>query len=347
MIKLAIFQDDLGYGGIQKSLVNLLKNIDYNSIDVDLYLFKNKNLWENDLPDNVNIKYLKPINSIYKFIPFKFALCLNNYNFDKNIIYDLAVDFNSYQPSCAIGAITVPAKKRAIWIHNNVDIKYHNEWKYRILFNAMKAKYWYFDTIVPCSNALQAPFVKLTGLSNKKFVVINNYIDVDAISSKIKNSNNNFCVDQSKTNFVAVGKLCHQKGYDLMLQIFKSASQFRDDLMLYIIGDGPDRKKLEKMKGDNVVFLGNIEYPYSIMNLMDAFISTSRYEGQPLNIKEAEVVGLPLFCSKNLEAYSDGLVGYDDLVNAIVKAEKSTKSPNKLTEYNQKILDSIKNLAFY
>ena len=40
MIKVAIFSNDLSVGGIQKSLYNFLKNINYQKYMVDLYLIK-------------------------------------------------------------------------------------------------------------------------------------------------------------------------------------------------------------------------------------------------------------------------------------------------------------------
>ncbi len=38
MKRIAVFQSELGVGGIQKSLVNLLGAIDYDRVQVDLYL---------------------------------------------------------------------------------------------------------------------------------------------------------------------------------------------------------------------------------------------------------------------------------------------------------------------
>ena len=81
------------------------------------------------------------------------------------------------------------------------------------------------------------------------------------------------------------------------------------------------------------------------MQKMDAFISSSRYEGHPLNIMDAMVVGLPLYCSKNLELYTDGLVGYEDMVAAIVSARREEKHPDDLSAYNKTILDSYWELA--
>ena len=96
---------------------------------------------------------------------------------------------------------------------------------------------------------------------------------------------------------------------------------------------------------DKVVFLGNQENPYCYMSRMDAFLSTSRYEGQPLNIMEAMAVGLPLYCAKNLEQYTEGLVGIEDLAGALAAARKTELHPDDLAAYNGKILESIAALA--
>ena len=60
MKKVAIFQSDLGVGGIQKSIINLLKNLDYSKLDVELYLSDNTEFWNIDFPGSLKIKYLKP-----------------------------------------------------------------------------------------------------------------------------------------------------------------------------------------------------------------------------------------------------------------------------------------------
>ena len=107
MKRIAIFQSDLGVGGIQKSLVNLLKNI----------------------------SYLPKIPRVYSFLPFDIARGQIRFDFPERVVYDLAIDFNSYQCSCAVGATTVPANKRVMWIHNDVRVKLRNEWTYRVLWH--------------------------------------------------------------------------------------------------------------------------------------------------------------------------------------------------------------------
>ncbi len=356
MKRIAFFQNDLGVGGIQKSIVNLLRNLDYSRFQADLYLSDKTAFWTDDFPKELNIRYLKPLPRIWSFLPFdlgkkrvetdpKFREC-----FPANVEYDLAVDFNSYQFSCAVGALTVPAKKRVMWIHNDVRIKLQNEWKYRVLWNAFKGKFKYYDGFVPVSGALEEPFRAMSGVEDKPFTVIQNYIDVGEIHRKMAEECPDLEIDESCMNFVALGRLCHQKGYDIMLDTFAEALKRRDGLRLYIIGDGPDRQALEEQRerlglADKVTFLGNQPNPYRYMARMDAFLSTSRYEGQPLNIMEAMAVGLPLYCAKNLEQYNEGLQGYEDLVPALAAAQKAEKRPDDLAAYNGEILRRIGELA--
>ena len=350
MKKIAVFQSELGVGGIQKSLVNLLKAIDYDRVQVDLYLSKDEKFWAVEFPEKLNIYYLKLTPRVYSFVPFDTAKRMLRYEFPPGVEYDLAIDFNSYQCSCAVGALTVPAKYRVMWIHNDVRVKLENEWKYRVLWYFFKEKFKYYDEFVPVSDALWEPFTAMSGVKNAKHRVIQNVINVPEIRKKMCEQPPDLKVDSECMNFVALGKLCHQKGYDIMLSDFCEASKYRDDLHLYIIGDGDKRLSLEYMRDslgltDKVTFLGQRANPFVYMDKMDAFVSTSRYEGQPLNIMEARAVGLPLYCTKNLESYTEGLVGYDDLAAALADARKQAKQPDDLIEYNQKILDSIYDLT--
>lgn len=350
MKRIAIFQSELAVGGIQKSLVNLLNSIDYDSFHVDLYLSHRDKFWNVSFPEKLNIHYLKHTPRLFSFLPFDFSKKFLRYDFSAVEEYDLAIDFNSYQVSCAVGALTVPAKRRVMWIHNDVLIKHQNEWKYRVLWYFFKDKFKYYDEFVPVSGALIEPFKALSGMEDRKFTVIENLINVQEIREKMLIEPEDLSLDTRCMNFVALGRLCHQKGYDIMLEAFEKACRKRADLRLYIIGDGPDQSEIEQQiqslsLKEKVFLLGRKENPFCYMNRMDAFISTSRYEGQPLNIMEAMVIGLPLYCTKNLESYTEGLVGREDIVQALVDSVKEDKKPDSLEAYNKRILDNIAKLA--
>ena len=350
MKRIAFFQSDLGVGGIQKSLINLLKNIDYEQVEVDLYLSEPGGFWDVEFPEKLNLKQIPATNKLCKFMPFDFALKLAKINIVDCPNYDLAIDFNSYQFSCAAAALSVPAKKRVMWVHNDVEVKLKEEWKYRVLWHFFKGKFKYYDKFAFVSEALIIPFKRASKLKDIDANVIQNYIDISDIRNKVQYSDYEFSVDDTCVNFVALGRLCHQKGYDIMLKCFASACKEREDIRLYIIGGGDDESGLRSLAeslgiSDMVFFLGSKTNPYYYMSKMDAFISTSRYEGQGMNIMEAMAIGLPLYCTKNLEQYCDGFSGKEDMVAAIVCAKKEDKTPSDLIEYNQRVLDSVIALA--
>ena len=349
--RIAFFQDDLlGPGGIQKSLFNLLHNLDYDRVDVTLFLFEEGCYFPGGLPKELTVVIAPKPPRVCSFMPFDMARRFWKHDWKQYGEFDLAADFNSYQFSCACGALGVRAKNHVMWLHNNVEIKLHNEWKYRVLWHFFQGKLKYYDRFIPCSKALIEPFIRVSGLKDACFTVIQNYIDIIEIRAKQKTHPEIPNFDVEKMNFAALGRLCHQKGYDIMIELFARACQQRDDLMLYIIGGGYDRRALgvqaEQQAPGKIVFLGEQSNPYSILDRMDAFLSTSRYEGQPLNIEEARAIGLPLYCTKNLEQYSEGLQGYEpeELLQAIVNAKKQPKKPDNLEEYNREILEKIYNL---
>ena len=350
MKRIAIFQDNLDVGGIQKSIMNLLMNFDYENYQVDLYLSDDKRFWDVRFPEALHIKYLRHIPKCYALMPFDLAKKLVTLDFsDVTEPYDVALDFNSYQFSCALGALTVPAKRRIMWIHNNVAVKLENEWKYRVLWYNFKDKFKYYDEFVAVSRGVIEPFRECSGMYDKKYTVIQNTIDTREIFEKAAEETD-FTVDESKLNFVAIGRLCHQKAYDIMLDKFSELVARRQDVHLYIIGDGERRLMLEYQRDslgltDYVTFLGQKKNPFVYMDKMDAFVSTSRYEGQPLNVMEATALGLPLYCTKNLEKYSEGLVGCEDIVGAMATAERVEKKRDDLRAYNGEIIRRVKALA--
>lgn len=352
MKKICIVQTDLNVGGIQKSLFNLLRNIDYTKFQIDLFLFEKGGFFEGSFPEALNVIYLEHPGKKYSFMKFDKVVKRLTFRIpEPEKEYDLAIDFNSYQNICAALVHQVKAKRKVMWVHNDVGIKLKGEWKYRVLWHFFKGKFKIFDRFVTVSDGLIAPFSKASGVSADKIETICNYIDVNEIVEKAKQSPEGFAPDPVCFHFVAVGRLCYQKGYDILLEHFAKAAERRPELRLHILGDGEDRSELEERVGrlrltDKVEFLGNQPNPFGYMIRCDAFVSTSRYEGQPLNIMEAKALGLPIYITKNLEKYNScGVLGVEDMTEALVNARREELCPDPLTDYNQRILDSLERLT--
>lgn len=347
MKTIAIFSNDLSVGGIQKSLYNLLNNIDLIEYQVDVYLLRDNNFYQDKIPKRVNIYYLNNNRKIFMLIPFSLLKLIYRY---KGIskAYDIAIDYDSYQPLTAINTLKCQAKKKIMWIHSDWEKKYQYDKKFRISFFFTKKKNKEFDEYVGVSEGVIKPFKKINKLNQKKFRIIPNLINKEEILKKATEECK-LMVDTKNYNLCSVGSMVYAKGFDLLIDYIKDLTKYRKNFHLYLIGDGPERKKLEEQvkeyKIDNyVTFLGYQKNPYKYMNLMDGFILTSRYEGQGMVLWEAKVLGLEIFMTKNLEKYNPGLEGYKDIVNVLKNAEKKEKKQNNLIDYNKKIIEKINEL---
>ena len=139
MKKIAIFSNDLSVGGIQKSLCNLLRNIDYKKYEVDLYLLSDKNFYKEVLPKEVNIYYLKRHSKLFKMTPFSILKLIYNYE-GKNKKYDVAIDFDGYQQLTAINVIKSNSIKKVMWVHNNIEYRLKYDKKFKIMYFLSKKK---------------------------------------------------------------------------------------------------------------------------------------------------------------------------------------------------------------
>lgn len=339
--KIAIFQPELKIGGIEKSLINFLNQLDNSKYEVDLYIF-NKGDFYSLIPSYVNVIRLKKKAFYTQFINFNFLY--KHYNLDlERKEYDIAIDYNGYNNICSLGALKVRSKKRIIWLHNDIKVKYKYEWKYRVLYHFFKDKFKYFDLVVGVSIGAIDSFKELFNEIPCK--VIPNYINTKEII-ELSKEKIDFKVNKKKTNFVCLGRLHYQKGYDLLLPIIKKLVNERKDFHLYFIGDGKRRAELETQVMDLglrsfITFLGAKKNPYSYLSQMDALIFNSRYEGQGMVALEAKCLGLDVIMPEHLEKYVNGIKGVDNILDALVEVKKKDKKINKLVSYNKKINESI------
>ena len=338
-VKLAFFTSDFKIGGMQKSLVNLLKNLDHERCEADVYYYEDDIFYELPVCKGINYIKLEPKPYWYRFIYFK-LLMLFAEDPAPGKHYDVAVDFNSYQNECALYACTVSADKRVMFVHNDVKQKLAEEPKYRILWHFFKGKFEYYDEFAAVSSGIVESFREASG-THAPIWIVPNYVDTEEIFRKADKPLV-FRFDDSKYNLCAVGRLCHQKGFDILLDIYERAAELRQDLHLYIIGDGPDREalrlKAREMEIDRrMTFLGNQPNPYAYMSHMDGLALTSRYEGQGMVIMEAKALGLDLYVSRNLEGCNQGIRCSDDIAAELLTADKKVKVRDDLSAYNRNI----------
>lgn len=99
--------------------------------------------------------------------------------------------------------------------------------------------------------------------------------------------------------FLAVGHLTHIKGFDLLLKAWAQVVPNHPDWRLRIVGDGEDKTMLEQLRRklnieastELVPKTNNIAAHYQQAAF---FVMSSRFEGLPLVLIEAQAYGLPI-----------------------------------------------------
>ena len=97
---------------------------------------------------------------------------------------------------------------------------------------------------------------------------------------------------------VYVGRLEPVKNHALLLDAFGTALSSRPDLRLWMVGDGTERKPMERLAAelgivDQVTFWGQQLDVAPFFSAADAFIMSSRSEGLPVSLLQAFSLGLP------------------------------------------------------
>ncbi|EIZ79306.1 hypothetical protein WSK_2152 [Novosphingobium sp. Rr 2-17] len=114
--------------------------------------------------------------------------------------------------------------------------------------------------------------------------------------------------DRYGYRFLALSRLVPQKNLEVMLRAF--AAGFRPGDELTIVGDGPERRKLETLARrlsieTHVRFLGHVTEPDPYLRDADCLLLSSNYEGVPAVMLEAIAAGLQILatdCSSSMQA---------------------------------------------
>jgi glycosyltransferase involved in cell wall biosynthesis len=108
----------------------------------------------------------------------------------------------------------------------------------------------------------------------------------------------------SKDYFIVghVGRLCHQKNHEFLLDVFSKIHDINPDSVLMLVGDGPLMNKIKsKVESagltNNVLFLGIQSNIHEIIQAFDIMVFPSKHEGLPVTLIEAQSIGIPCLVS--------------------------------------------------
>jgi glycosyltransferase involved in cell wall biosynthesis len=99
-----------------------------------------------------------------------------------------------------------------------------------------------------------------------------------------------------RKEILAMGRLSHEKGFDLLLKAWSLAMPLLPDWSLRIVGDGQMRDELVRRAGslgieNHVTFAPFSDDPFSLYSECGIFVLSSRFEGLPFVLIEAMTCG--------------------------------------------------------
>lgn len=168
-------------------------------------------------------------------------------------------------------------------------------------------------------------------------------------------------IRQDVYRLITIGRLIDLKDHETLIKAF---AKVRTNVAacLYIIGNGPNRKKLENLAqtlgvGDAITFLGWQPNPFALLKQADLFVLSSRFEGFGNVLVEAMACGLPVVStdcpSGPREILKDGELGIlvpvgdvDALAHAITtllsepdsRAEYARRGKERAKEFDVSII---------
>lgn len=160
---------------------------------------------------------------------------------------------------------------------------------------------WLVDGMMANSDSMAAQLQILKKRSLQRIYTVQNAVE-DPINdrSAIRDClSKRYGFSPSNAWLGSLGRLDRGKRFDLLLHVLKLLRQDRIDFQFLLIGDGPERSRLESMTNElgirsHVVFAGEIPDASALLSALDVFCFTSLDEGLPNAVMEAAAAGVPI-----------------------------------------------------
>ena len=286
-IKIVIENDNGKDNALEKyinSNVTYLKNYNYILEIKNLRENRKKSLWS-------RIKYNLAITKEKKYADNKFLQIYKEYK------PDIVIDFDS---SLTKIIDKLNSSKNLVWIHSSIK----NWKKKKSKIDRFVDRISKYSKIICICKEMKEDLINLKNELKNKVDFLYNPIDFDRIK---KLSNEDFSEEDKKLLkdkfLLSIARLdCVPKDFETLFKAYEIAKKDGYDGKLYIIGDGPDKDKVEKLKEANlykedILLLGRKENPYNWLKKADKLILSSRYEGFAIVLLEGLCLGKNVIAS--------------------------------------------------
>lgn len=142
-------------------------------------------------------------------------------------------------------------------------------------------------------------YVQRSGIDKAKSSIVPNGVpcNIDELSRAVEREKNNW--REKDLVVVSVGRLSPEKGHASLVQAFAKVRTALPSAQLVLIGDGPERPRLESMAAEaGVVFAGAQDEVAPWLAAADLYVQPSVREGLSLAVLEAMGAGIPVIATR-------------------------------------------------
>ena len=342
MKKVLFLIHDLGQGGAEKVLVNLVNHLDRSKFDISVTVLFGGGVNEQFLAPDIHFHAVFPRevpgnSKLMKLLTPEqlHALCVKER-------YDIEVSYLEGPSARVISGCREQGTKRVSWIHSNHFTIEKLAGSFRSEAEARDC-YGRFDQTICVSQYVRDDFCRILDFQKPCRVLFNTVESDKILREAVVEAP--YLAEDGAVRLIAVGTLKEVKGYDRLLRVMKRLREEGYPVHLYILGVGPLQQELERYIAGNslsdaVTLLGYDTNPYKYMAKCDLFVCASQAEGFSTAATEALIVGTPV-CTTDVSGMRE-MLGEHNEYGLVTKNEEAA-----LYEGIKRLLDDPALLAHY
>lgn len=330
MKKVLIAISDMNVGGIQKSLLELLKALSKcQDYEVSLFCCKMEGAFLERIPENIKILPENPYAVAaeqtlsackkrgIKYYFFRMILSFWSKCFTKALPaailcrfigkigeeYDVAISYSQPIEDHVFCNMTneivlncVNANTKITFVHCDFGVYGGNTKRNRKLYTK-------FDRIAAVSESVGKRFAEIVPELSEKLHTVYNFCDCNEIEQLAAQNS----LEYPEKTFVTVARLSNEKGILRCIPIFAQLKEEGYRFEWHIVGGGTLKRDIEEEIArysleQNIVLEGEQLNPYRYIKNADYLLLTSFHEAAPMVFDEAFTLGVPVLTTRTLSA---------------------------------------------
>lgn len=342
MTKILFLIHDLGQGGAEKVLVNLVNNMDPEQFDISVTALFGGGVNEQFLKPHIRYRAVHPRAFPGNSHVMKLLSPRHLHDLYVKEHYDIEVAYLEGPPARIISGCCDPNTKTVCWIHCTMKSEREFSTGFRGFGEASRCYSRFHQSAFVSEDVLKA-FRNYCATAT--MTVLYNTNETAKILKLSQEKLTQPPFRGNEINLIAAGKLVPLKGFDRLARIHHRLRNEGYPIHTWLLGIGEEEQRLRSFVQENGIaetftLLGYQTNPYKYLAKCDLFVCSSYSEGFSTAATEALIVGTPV-CTVGVSGMKE-MLGSNNEWGVVTENDE-----NALYEGIKRLLDDPELLAHY